>query len=308
MRYSLRKRFDTLVALLPTPLLRGALKTFDNHPELALKCGFRLFPTIFDSPLVAPAEIDVRKLSLPRTLPGIPIDLEYIADLVSKIAPFQSELNPLPGTDDPQWAGTYTIIDSTALYCMLRHLKPRRFIEVGCGYSSRVSSMALRKNTSEGHPCEATYIEPFPGWRLEGVDLYGELLQKRIEEVPPDYFDTLGPNDVFFIDTSHVIKTQSDVEHELLRILPILKAGVHVQVHDIYTPYDQPSDCVLGLGHGNYWGFRNEQYALECLLSCSDSFKVSLPLYLLEREYPDLLESVVPGRPPRAQAFWFVKR
>ena len=308
MRYFFRRTFDALVACIPTCLLRGFLKCFENHPDIAIRCGFRLFPAVFDSPLVNPVEIDVTKLTIPRFLPGIQIDMDFVAALVAEIAPFHRELNPLPGTGDPRWAGTYTIIDSTFLYCMLRHLKPKRFIEVGCGYSSRVSSMALRKNTEEGHPCEATYIEPFPGWRLQGVDLYGELLEKKIEDIPLNYFDSLGHNDVFFIDTSHVIKTQSDVEHELLRVLPVLKPGVHVQVHDIYTPYDQPADCVLGLGFGNYWGFRNEQYALECLLSCSDGFKVTLPLYLLEQQYPEILECVVPGRPPRAQAFWIARK
>lgn len=307
-RYTFRRLFDFVVSLMPRPLICGLLKTFENHPEIALRAGYRLFPTVFDSPLVNPAEIDLMRLESKRVLPGIRIDMQEISDLVHRLADYRHELSPVPWTGDPQWLGTYTAIDSSFLYAMTRHLKPKRFIEVGCGYSSRVISLALRKNREEGYDCKATHIEPFPGWRLDGVDLFGELLEERVENLPSSYFHELGEGDIFFIDTSHVLKTQSDVEYELLHVLPILKSGVHIQIHDIYTPYDQPADCVIGPGHSNYWGFRNEQYALECLLSCSEAFRVTLPLRLLELDHPALLQRVCPqGTLPRAQAFWMAK-
>lgn len=310
MRLIFRRLFDRLIACFPVFLVRGLLKTFENHPELSLRAGFRLFPAIFDTPLITPAEINVDKLEKKRDLPGIQIPLAEVKELTAKLANYASELDCLPrepGSRNVIWAATYPTIDSAFLYCMIRHLKPRRYIEVGCGFSSRVSSMALRRNESEGHPCRSNFIEPFPGPRLDGFDLFGELLVKRVEDVPVQYFQELQANDILFIDTSHVIKTQNDVEYELLHILPALNKGVHVHIHDIYTPYDQPKDMVLGPGHGNSWGFRNEQYALECLLTCSDAFRVTLPLYLMEKEFPELIENLIPGASDRAQALWIVK-
>ena len=77
-------------------------------------------------------------------------------------------------------------------------------------------------------------------------------------------FSELKAGDVLFIDTSHVLKCQNDVEWELLHILPSLKPDVHVHIHDIYTPYEQPEDWLLGRYAP---GASNEQYAVECLLS-----------------------------------------
>lgn len=307
MRYLLRQLFDRFMAVVPAPILRGFLKTMEYHPEVAMRAGYRVFPQRFDTPLVNPVEINLQKLAEKRELPGIRIDMEKVAALTGLLSPFQNELDKLPGAGDPVWSSTYPTIDSAFLYCMIRHLKPKRYIEVGCGYSSRVSSMALRKNQREGHACRTTYIEPYPGWRLEGVDLFGDLLQKRIEDVPVDYFREMEKNDVLFIDTSHVIKTQNDVEYELLHILPALKPGVQIHIHDVFTPYDQPKDSVLGPGYDNYWGFRNEQYALECLISCTNEFEVTLPLHLMQRDYPELIQSVAPGAIDRAQAFWIAK-
>ena len=283
-RLLLRNLFDSMISAVPATLMRGLLKSIENHPEIGMRAGFRVFPQKFDTPLVNPEEIDRKKLLEKRDLPGIRIDTEKVIALMRLLAPYCKELDVLPGTGDPLWYGTYPVIDSTFLYCMVRHLKPKRYIEVGCGYSSRVSSMALRKNVAEGHPCQVTYIEPYPGWRLEGVDLFGELLQKRIEDVPVEYFRELGENDILFIDTSHVIKAQNDVEYELLHVLPALRPGVQIHIHDIFTPYDQPVDTILGPGHGNYWGFRNEQYVLECLLSCTTEFEITLPLHLMQRD------------------------
>ncbi len=70
---------------------------------------------------------------------------------------------------------------------------------------------------------------------------------------------------MLFIDTSHVIKVQNDVEFELIHLLPSLKSGVIVHVHDIFTPYDYPAEWLIGSGPNR--GGNNEQYALECLLS-----------------------------------------
>ena len=305
MRRLLRCVFDGLVACVPASLVRGLLKTFALRPDFSLRAGFRVYPQTFFSPIVDSREIDRLKLNAKRDLPGIRIDRAVVESTVKQISSAAGELDCLPrtpGTRNVTWSETYPTPDSAFLYCLLRHLKPRRYVEVGCGFSSCVSSKALRRNKAEGFDCKTIYIEPYPGERLQGFELFGDLWVKRIEEVPVDFFQQLEAGDVLFIDTSHVIKTQNDVEYELLHILPTLKPGVYVHIHDIFTPFDLPEEWVIG--PRSYWGVVNEQYALECLLSCTDKFEIILPLHLMQRENPELIERIVPGATDRAQAFW----
>lgn len=308
MKLHLRNCLNALARLVPAYLSRLILKAYGDQPQIALNAGYRVFPRVYYSPIVDPSEIDRDKLTGQRTLPGILFDMPAITDLVNSLSAYVGELDIFPRNatgDCILWTHTYPSFDSAALYCMIRHLKPKRYIEVGCGFSSRVSSEALRRNASEGNPCEVTYIEPYPGARLEGFELYGKLLVQTIQDTPLSMFSSLNEDDILFIDTSHVIKCQNDVEYELLHILPSLKKGVYVHIHDITTPYDQRADWILG--PGDTWGAANEQYALECLLSGGDSFKVVLPLYLLQKEARPTLEQLYPGASDKAQAFWIVK-
>ena len=306
-RAILRKFFDRIFATLPRFLHTGILKSYANQPKLTLLSGFRCFPQVFYSPLVDPSELDLTQLGQKRDLPGVRIDMIKVSKWLMEISQYAHEFSWAPRdgvTGKVPWAETYTTLDSVVLYCLLRHLKPRRYIEVGCGVSSGVSSEALRANELDGCKAEAIFIEPYPGPRLEGVRLYGSLLIQKIQDVPLSKFKNLRENDVLFIDTSHVLKCQNDVEYELLRIMPSLNHGVMIHLHDIYTPFEQPEDWLLGRYAP---GGSNEQYAVEALLSGGDKFEVCLPLHLVGRECPDMVARLL-GRPvDRGQAFWIRK-
>lgn len=306
LRYRCRRLFDLAFSSLPQSIHTGLLKSYSYMPELSLKSGFRCFPQVFYSPLVDPNEIKIDLLGTERHLPGIHFDSEAIFGLLAKLAPYTGEVDWIPkdGRQCAAWSEAYTTLDSAILYCLIRHLKPKRFIEVGCGSSSAISSDAIRKNRMEGHECEATFIEPYPGPRLEGVNLAGELLVKKIEDVPLDYFSGLGANDILFIDTSHVLKCQNDVEYELLHILPSLNQGVYIHIHDIYTPFDQPKDWLLDR---LYPGWSNEQYAVECLLSGGRAFETVAPLYWLGAKHRDRVLDFVGTSNDRGQAYWIRK-
>ena len=53
-------------------------------------------------------------------------------------------------------------------------------------------------------------------------------------------FDALEAHDILFIDSTHVLKTGSDVSIELFDILPRLKPGVVVHIHDMFWPFEYP--------------------------------------------------------------------
>lgn len=306
-RYQLRLAGNSLVSLMPTSVLRMFLKTFESRPELAEAAGFHVHPRRFDSPLPIVEEIDKSKLAKPRLLPGVHLPMECGLPLIKKLRPFAAELDSVPYDDDgvsPFWFnnGSFTDFDAAVLYSLLRHIKPARFIEVGCGVSSRIGSLALQRNRKEGAACRATYIDPEP--RLPMSELAGgELIQKRVQDVPLEIFKSLQPNDVLFIDTSHVLKIQSDVEHELLRILPSLPPKVWIHVHDVFTPYDYPEE----------WIWRpvrlpmNEQYALECLLSGGGNYEIELPIHLLVREYLPAMKDFFPRGRSQGQSIWIRK-
>ncbi|MDB6067191.1 MAG: hypothetical protein JWR26_3399 [Pedosphaera sp.] len=310
MRYQLYKLLNFSVGLIPPFLLRHILRALHIRPQLGDRAGYHVFPHTFYNPFPDPTQVDVARLKTKRDLPGVNLSVEKSLELLRELSGFSAEvelfLKNRPGTARQLqlWNWTYPPCDSAALYSMLRRLKPKRYIEVGCGYSSRASAAALKRNAEEGALCEATYIEPYPPAHLAEMKLPGEFIQKRIEQVPLAVFQRLEAGDVLFIDTSHVIKVQNDVEYELIHILPSLKAGVFVHVHDILTPYDYPEDWLVGQSPNR--GGNNEQYALECLLSGGGDWEVALPVHLLWREHRSALKALVDSD-ERPAAFWIKK-
>jgi hypothetical protein len=309
MRHLLRKCFDFVVGRVPVAIIRGLLKSFYNHPEFAERAGFQVHPKVFYSPLPDPMEVNRGALREKRQLPGIELAGERSIDLLRQLACFSNELAEVPRQKTAgalMWYenGTYADFDAATLYAMLRHLKPACYIEVGCGFSSRMSTLALNRNAEEGSPCACTYIEPYPPSHLAGIKLAGKLLKQKIQETPLVFFQQLQAGDVLFIDTSHVLKVQNDVEFELVHVLPSLKPGVWVHIHDIFTPYDYPEEWLVGRVRGGV----NEQYALECLLSGGDDWEVVLPVHWLWREHRAELARLMAGAVERPAAFWIRKR
>jgi predicted O-methyltransferase YrrM len=295
------------IGLVPTRPLHGFLTLLHRRSDVADRAGFSIFPLRFYNPFPEPSQVDLEKLKLRRTLPGIDFAVPRALDLLRELAPYSPEaaefLKSRTG-DLKHWEVTFSLNDSAILYAMLRHLKPKRYIEIGCGYSSRCSVAALTRNQQEGHACQTLFIEPYPPPYLTEMTLPGEFIQKKVQDAPLERFAELQAGDVLFIDTSHVIKAQNDVEYELLRILPVLRPGVIVHIHDIFTPYDYPADWLVG--HAPSRSGNNEQYALECVLSGNDAWEVILPVHLLWAERRQCLQEVT-GVDDRPGAFWFKK-
>ena len=153
-----------------------------------------------------------------------------------------------------------------ALYCMLFEFRPKRFVEVGSGDSTRFARRAIRDHSL---PTLITSIDPTP--RAEIDKLCDFVIRKPLEEVELDVFDELGPGDFLFIDGSHRSFSNSDVTVAFLDVLPRLRAGVVVHFHDIFWPYDYPPE----------WADRyySEQYLLGCYLlgDRGSEVKVLLP-------------------------------
>ncbi|HWF20226.1 MAG TPA: class I SAM-dependent methyltransferase [Verrucomicrobiae bacterium] len=308
MRYQLYKLFNAFVRVIPIPILRRMLRTMREFPDIADRVGYTVYPQVFYNPFPEPQQVDLVKLKKKRNLPGVNFNMDetnrLMGEFLKSAAEIQGFIKNRPANTLKIWDDTYPVCDSAILYAMLRHLKPRNYIEVGCGWSSRCSAAALERNQLEGHPCNASFIEPYPPPHLIEVKLPGEFLKQKIEQTPLEFFLRLEAGDVLFIDTSHVIKTQNDVEYEFIQILPALKSGVIVHIHDICSPYDYPAEWLVGTGPNR--GGNNEQYALECLLSGGGDWEVIFPVYLLWKDHRAKLAQLIDSERWPA-AFWMRK-
>ena len=196
-------------------------------------------------------------------------------------------------------------VDAQALYCMLRKYKPARMIEIGSGNSTHLSAAALLKNAAEepGHsPCDFTAIEPHPAPDIRaGFPGLTRLLERRAQDVPLETFGALGENDVLFIDSSHVLAIGSDVQYEFLEIIPRLRPGVLVHVHDIFLPAEYPKRWVVD---GRFW---DEQYLLQAFLAFNNSFEVLWAGHWMHLTHPEQLRAAFSTYDPAKAApgsFW----
>lgn len=172
----------------------------------------------------------------------------------------------------------------------MRQRKPQEIVEIGSGVSTRVLAAAARANAANGASGHYRVIDPFPGWVVaEGVPGVDKLVTESVESQPIEMFLQLAAGDVLFIDGTHVLKAGGDVEFLFLEVIPRLKPGVAVQVHDVYLPFDYPPQ-----NYEERW-FWTEQYLLRALLTGNRSLRVLWSSFALFRFHPDQLNSVFQG-------------
>jgi predicted O-methyltransferase YrrM len=169
-------------------------------------------------------------------------------------------------------------LDSALYYALIRHFKPKTIIEVGAGNSTQIASLACMKNASG----EILAIERDPKDFLKNGSLVAvSLIQKSVQEVPVDVFKQLEENDILFIDSSHVCKIGSDVNYLFLEVLPQLKKGVLIHIHDIFLPLSYPRSWVEELDL--FW---NEQYMLHAFLIGNRDFEVLISNNYMVTKHP----------------------
>jgi len=113
--------------------------------------------------------------------------------------------------------------------------------EVGAGFSTLLAADALCRNRADGYSCRFIAIEPYPSGELQArLPSDVELWRLPIQDVLLDEFQSLCENDILFIDSSHVCKIDIDVQFLFLEVLPRIRPGVVVHIHDIFTPVEYP--------------------------------------------------------------------
>jgi hypothetical protein len=227
-------------------------------------------------------------------------------DDAADLQPYLAGL-PLTGTyqtPDPFWLNSwFSGLDAIALTSILARAKPRRFLEVGSGVSTKFARRAIEHFGLATH---ITSIDPEP--RNEVDQLCDEVVRQPLERCDLTRFEALEPGDVCFLDSSHRSFQNSDVTVFFLEVLPRLKPGVLVQIHDIYLPDDYIA------GHlDRLW---NEQYLLAtALLFGAERFEILFPSWFAIQD-PGLraLAERLFRKGPMAEldlygvSFWMTKR
>lgn len=289
---------DPLVALLLAPSLyvlkaarRVGLHRLPVTERVLLGIGIFPIRDHYYEPLFNPVRLK-RDLRLNRSLPAVDLRLPQALELLTEFrygAEFRDVMARTRVAADARPAFSMGNVsfesgDADMWYSMIRHFKPKRIIEIGSGHSTLVARAAIAMNGHEDatYSCDHVCIEPFENAWLESCG--ARVHRALVEDLPASFFHELGPGDMLFIDSSHMIRPQGDVVFEYLELLPALQPGVIVHIHDIFTPRDYLPNWVIT--EKRFW---NEQYLLEAFLSFNTAFEVLLPVNYLHHEAYDAL-------------------
>ena len=269
--------------VIPAPLARHLMFLLGSHRTLADEWGYHVRPVHYYDPLPDFRTITAGATTRRRESPAIEFNLPAQVSLVRRLAAdYRSELDALQASAAFDFHNDHIAgFDAAMYYALIRDLRPARIIEIGSGFSTRIAAEAAQRNRASGSPVELMCIEPFPQPRLTDAKLEITLIEKRVEEVDLALFEALHANDILFIDSSHAVKFGGDVCREFLEILPRLKPGVWVHVHDIFFPQDYPARWLID----QRLAF-TEQYLLEAFLAFNRQFAVRATLHWLKLDHP----------------------
>jgi hypothetical protein len=196
--------------------------------------------------------------------------------LIKVFGPFRVAIEGIPdgqSSRDPSWTNSFfTGIDAVALYGILASQRPKRYFEIGSGNSTKLARRAIR---DQELPTVILSIDPSPQAQID--ELCDTVIRKRLEDTDVETFDQLEAGDVLFFDGSHHAFMSSDVVVFWLEILPRLRPGVLVHIHDIFLPYDYPANW-----RDRYY---SEQYLVAvALLARQRSLEIFFPAYFVDRD------------------------
>ena len=174
--------------------------------------------------------------------------------------------------------------DAEIYYQLIRYHKPQKIIEVGSGHSTLIALEAIKKNNSQKKKVELICVEPYENKWLEKLNI--KIIRKNVENLNNSFFKKLKKNDILFIDSSHMIKPYGDILKIYQEIIPTLKKGVLIHIHDIFTPNNYPLNWLIE--QNKFW---NEQYLVETMLMNEKKYEILLMLNYLKNNHYKYLKN-----------------
>lgn len=300
--------------MIKAKLRRGAKRAFHGAFGLGERLGLHVTLVRYDQPVPDTRQLGESLWARPSEMVGVDLDdagqLERLQRLVGR---YRQEYEAIPrrSTGSPFEYfvdnDSFASVDGEMLYCMIRDLRPARMIEVGSGASTLLAALALRRNEQDGAPpCDYTVCDPFPRATVQmGVPGVSRLIKEPVQRVPLESFEGLGANDILFVDSSHVLQIGSDVQYEFLEVIPRLRPGVVVHVHDIFLPAEYPREWVMQ--EHRFW---TEQYLLQAFLAFNREFEVLWAGSHMHLTHPSELQTAFSsyGRQRDPGSFWMRRR
>jgi predicted O-methyltransferase YrrM len=282
------------------PHVRGLYQ--ESLKYKSLSC---FMPGHFYSPIVSKEDIKENLwIDLPDSYP-IDMNINEQIKVIKEISRYYKEI-PYLKNNDLRYTfenGSYEYTDGITLFGMIRNIKPKKIIEVGSGYSS-----ALMLDINEmyfNNSIDLTFVEPYPtllNKLLKENDKHNcSIFEKKIQDVDIKVFKDLKSGDILFIDSSHVLKTGSDLQHILAKILPILSKGVIIHFHDIFYPFEYPKQWIE---EGRNW---NENYFIKSFLMYNNNFKIILFSHYLHLKYSECFHEMPLSRKNTGGNLWIRK-
>jgi len=242
--------------------MRKHLVTLRNKSYFFLERHFNLHitPAHFNSPIPTMYQLKPETFTKKFISSGLEWnELEQLKLMDTVFGRYLSEFAPQPNSG-------LSLVDAFILYAMIRDLKPLKMVEIGSGESTKIALRALEKNRKEGCKNKLLAIEPYPSKDLEKIQEPSfTLIKANLQDVD---INEISDCDLLFIDSSHISKIGSDVNYQILEIVPSLKDGAVIHWHDIFIPHNYPNDLVTS---GKFW---NETYMVHAFLLFNRSFKV----------------------------------
>src|SRR5437763_10854669 len=189
-----REAKRTLARALARAVPRAALTAPDVF-DVWERAGYHITPVHFYSSIPNTAEL---REPPPSTCPGVELNRDAQRQSLEALAPLFAE-----GARHWQDNTYFGLVDSLALYAMVRRHRPCTVVEIGSGHSTRMIEAALAEN-AEG---TLVTIEPYPE-RMSSPPTFAS----EVQEVPLSLFESLSTNDILFIDSTHVLRFGSDVQ------------------------------------------------------------------------------------------------
>jgi predicted O-methyltransferase YrrM len=284
-----------------------------------LKNGYLPVPVHFYSPIPDLADLERQDVWHKKSaLSGIDFNIKGQLELLKELGnEFGSEcewpMQPTGKASDFYLDNNcFSYGCATALHSMVRKYKPKKVIEIGSGYSSKVIAKALELNAKEsGKKSKYTIIDPYPSEAILGKSVKSNKVQKKkVEEVDPNFFKTLANGDILFIDSSHSVKIGGDVNYLYLEVLPILNSGVIIHIHDIELPYEYPEKYSRNESFRQFW---TEQYLLQSFLAFNNQFEVLLGMAYLAKDHIAKFKKAFPKYNPEIHkqlsgSFWMRRK
>ena len=259
----------------------------------------------FYSPLPVLSEVAASRESWdrPSELVGLDYDLEAMKSLLEAlVATHGGEFGKLPPHGEIRELGYgpgFPVIDALTTYLMVRDLRPGRYVEIGSGLSTYYAWLAAAANGRDGRGCEMTCIDPFPTGRLNELrEPAVHAVVSKVEAADLGLFEALEAGDVLFIDSTHVLKLGGDVAFLFLEVLPRLRPGVVVHVHDIHFPYNTPYPAEQYIFRAKWPLYRTEAMVLQAFLSFNREFELLLSAPMIRHFDERFLERTIPGYRP----------